>query len=180
MWNPKSGEFEYLPGPVFANILLADEINCTHPAPSLLLEVMEEQQVTVDGVSRKVPSIFFVIATQNPSSIMAHFLTRSADGSLLFDFGYPTEVEELQMLQRLQDGLSVADLQPCITPAELLELRGLCAQVKVENLCNSTFLTWFERRGRMRKLPLCQPAVLWFIQRQPSLAFLDGRLCYSR
>ena len=74
IWNPKSGEFEYLPGPIFANILLADEINRATPrTQSALLEVMEEQQVTVDGVSRAVPTPFFVIATQNPIEYQGTF-----------------------------------------------------------------------------------------------------------
>ena len=67
IWNPSSGEFQFLPGPVFANILLADEINRATPrTQSALLEVMEEHQVTLDGRSRPVPDPFFVIATQNP------------------------------------------------------------------------------------------------------------------
>jgi len=74
IWNPKRSEFEFLPGPVFANILLADEINRTTPrTQSALLEVMEEQQVTVDGVSRAVPAPFFVIATQNPIEYQGTF-----------------------------------------------------------------------------------------------------------
>jgi MoxR-like ATPase len=67
IWNPKSGEFSFMPGPVFANVLLADEINHGTPrTQSALLEVMEERQVTVDGVSHSVPQPFFVITTQNP------------------------------------------------------------------------------------------------------------------
>jgi MoxR-like ATPase len=83
MWNPKSGEFEYLPGPVFANILLADEINRATPrTQSALLEVMEEQQVTVDGVSRKVPA-HFCDCYPEPHRVSWYIsLTRSADGSL--------------------------------------------------------------------------------------------------
>jgi MoxR-like ATPase len=137
IWSPKSGEFEYLPGPVFANILLADEINRATPrTQSALLEVMEEQQVTVDGVSRSVPSPFFVIATQNPIEYQGTFPLPEAQMDrfiLSLSLGYPTEIEELQMLQRLADGMTVTDLQPCITLADVQELRRLCAQVQVEN-----------------------------------------------
>jgi MoxR-like ATPase len=67
IWNPQEGKFEFLAGPVFANVLLADEINRATPrTQSALLEVMEETQVTIDGVSHVVASPFFVIATQNP------------------------------------------------------------------------------------------------------------------
>lgn len=136
IWNPKSGEFEYLPGPIFANILLADEINRATPrTQSALLEVMEEQQVTVDGVSRQVPAPFFVIATQNPIEYQGTFPLPEAQMdrfTLSLTLGYPSAKEELQMLQRLQNGISVSDLQPCITLEQVQQLRQLCAAVKVE------------------------------------------------
>jgi len=70
IWNPQKGEFQFLPGPVFANILLADEINRATPrTQSALLEVMEESQVTVDGISRKVPSPFLRSLRKIPSNI---------------------------------------------------------------------------------------------------------------
>ncbi|MGE5656187.1 MAG: AAA family ATPase [Actinomycetota bacterium] len=136
IWNPRSGEFEFLPGPVFANVLLADEINRATPrTQSALLEVMEERQVTVDGVSRGVPSPFFVIATQNPIEYQGTFPLPEAQMdrfTLSLSLGYPTELEELQMLQRLSDGLTVDELQPCISVDEVQELRRLCTAVKVE------------------------------------------------
>ncbi len=136
IWNPRTGEFEFLPGPVFANVLLADEINRATPrTQSALLEVMEEQQVTVDGVSRVVGGLFFVIATQNPIEYQGTFPLPEAQMdrfTLSLTLGYPSEMEELQMLQRLQTNLAVSDLQPCITLAQILELRQLCSRVKVE------------------------------------------------
>jgi len=136
IWNPRSGEFEYLPGPVFANILLVDEINRATPrTQSALLEVMEEQQVTVDGVSRRVPTPFFVIATQNPIEYQGTFPLPEAQMDrfiLSLTLGYPSQNEELQMLERLQAGVKVEDLQPCISLDEVQELRRLCSQVKVE------------------------------------------------
>jgi MoxR-like ATPase len=136
IWNPSKGEFEFLPGPVFANVLLADEINRATPrTQSALLEVMEEQQVTIDGVSRRVPSPFFVIATQNPVEYQGTFPLPEAQMdrfALSLSLGYPSENEELQMLQRLQQRVTVEELQPCISLAAVQELRQLCAQVKVE------------------------------------------------
>ncbi|AKG21661.1 AAA family ATPase [Calothrix sp. 336/3] len=135
IWNPKSGEFSFLPGPLFTNILLADEINRATPrTQSALLEVMEERQVTVDGVSRPVPTPFFVIATQNPVEYQGTFPLPEAqmDRFLLsLSLGYPSETEELQMLQNLSLGVQLEDLQPCITLTEVQELRRLCSQVKV-------------------------------------------------
>ncbi|MEB3291878.1 MAG: MoxR family ATPase [Synechococcales bacterium] len=136
IWNPKSGEFEFLPGPVFANVLLADEINRATPrTQSALLEVMEEHQVTVDGNSRKVPEPFFVIATQNPVEYQGTFPLPEAQMdrfTLSLSLGYPTEAEELQMIQRLQAGTrSQQDLQPCITLAEVQALQAQCQAIKV-------------------------------------------------
>lgn len=135
IWNPKTGEFEYLPGPIFANVVLADEINRATPrTQSALLEVMEEEQVTVDGVSRQVPTPFFVIATQNPIEYQGTFPLPEAQMDrfiLSLSLGYPSEKEEFLMLQRLQAGGN-GEIQPCITLAELDELRHLCAAVQVE------------------------------------------------
>lgn len=136
IWNPRTGEFEFLPGPVFTNVLLADEINRATPrTQSALLEVMEEQQVTIDGVSRHVPSPFFVIATQNPVEYQGTFPLPEAQMdrfALALSLGYPTEAEELQMLQRLQGSVSVEALAPCISLEEMKTLRRYCAQVRVE------------------------------------------------
>ncbi|EHC08680.1 MULTISPECIES: AAA family ATPase [Fischerella] len=136
IWNPKSGEFHFLPGPVFANVLLTDEINRATPrTQSALLEVMEEQQVTADGVSRAVPTPFFVIATQNPIEYQGTFPLPEAQMDrfmLSLSLGYPSQAEELQMLQRLHKGVNVADLQPCISLAEVQELRQIVAQIKVD------------------------------------------------
>ena len=136
IWNPRSGEFEFLPGPVFANVLLADEINRATPrTQSALLEVMEEKQVTVDGVSRNVPAPFFVIATQNPIEYQGTFPLPEAQMdrfTLSLTLGYPAALEELQMLEGLSDSFAVEDLQPCISLEEVQELRRLCAGVKVE------------------------------------------------
>ena len=136
IWNPGTAEFTFLPGPVFANVLLTDEINRATPrTQSALLEVMEERQVTVDGVSRSVEAPFFVIATQNPVEYQGTFPLPEAQMdrfALSFSLGYPTETEELQMLQQIQSGVGVEDLQPCISLKEVLELQQRCVQVKVE------------------------------------------------
>lgn len=136
IWNPKSGEFTFLPGPVFANVLLADEINRATPrTQSALLEVMEEHQVTVDGVSRVVPQPFFVIATQNPIEYQGTFPLPEAQMDrfmLSLSLGYPGAEEELAMLQNLQKGIKVNDLQPCITLTEITQLRESCSQVRVD------------------------------------------------
>lgn len=136
IWNPSNREFEFLYGPVFANVLLSDEINRATPrTQSALLEVMEEQQVTVDGEARKVPKPFFVIATQNPIEYQGTFPLPEAqmDRFLLsLTLGYPSLDEELQMLQLHQNSPNTDDLQPCITLEEVLELQHHVSQIKVE------------------------------------------------
>lgn len=180
IWNPRSGEFEFLPGPVFANILLADEINRTTPrTQSALLEVMEEQQVTVDGVSRLVPSPFFVIATQNPIEYQGTFTLPEAQMdrfTVSLTLGYPSEAEELQMLQRLQDGVTVT-VEPCITPEQVQKLRQLCHQVKVETSLQQYILNLVRATRQDEEIALgISPRGTVTLQRATqALAFLLGR-----
>lgn len=135
VWNPQSGAFEFVAGPAFCNVLLADEINRATPrTQSALLEVMEEQQVTLDGRSRPVPEPFFVIATQNPIEYQGTFPLPEAQMdrfALAFSLGYPTEAEELQMLQRQQAGDLAHDLEPCLSLEEVRELQRGCSAVAV-------------------------------------------------
>ncbi len=181
IWNQGSREFEFLPGPVFANILLADEINRATPrTQSALLEVMEEQQVTVDGVSRPVPKPFFVIATQNPIEYQGTFPLPEAQMDrfmLSLSLGYPTEEEELQMLQRHQDGLTVSELSQCISAEEVLELRRLCNQVKVEKSLQEYILKLVRASRESEEVTLgVSPRGTVALQRTAqALAFLDGR-----
>ena len=181
IWNQGSREFEFLPGPVFANILLADEINRATPrTQSALLEVMEEQQVTVDGVSRPVPKPFFVIATQNPIEYQGTFPLPEAQMDrfmLSLSLGYPTEEEELQMLQRHQDGMTVSELSPCISTQEVLELRRLCSQVKVEKSLQQYILNLVRASRESEEVTLgVSPRGTVALQRTAqALAFLDGR-----
>lgn len=136
IWNPRTGEFTFTPGPVFANIVLVDEINRATPrTQSALLEVMEEKQVTVDGVSRLVEAPFFAIATQNPVEYQGTFPLPEAQMdrfALSFSLGYPSEAEELKMLQQHQQTTQLEELQPCITLSEVIALQQLCTQVKVD------------------------------------------------
>jgi MoxR-like ATPase len=133
IWNPSTRQFEFLPGPAFANILLTDEINRATPrTQAALLEVMEERQVTIDGETRAVPHPFFVIATQNPIEYQGTFPLPEAQldrFTLSLSLGYPSEAEELKMLQRQQETTAIADLQPCISLAEVEALQQAVRQV---------------------------------------------------
>jgi MoxR-like ATPase len=180
-WHQGKREFEFLPGPVFANVLLADEINRATPrAQSALLEVMEERQVTVDGVSRNVPNPFFVIATQNPIEYQGTFPLPEAQMdrfTISLSLGYPTEAEELQMLQRLQDGATVDDLRPCISTSQVQELRQFCGKVKVETSLQQYILNLVRATREDEEISLgVSPRGAVALQKATqALAFLEGR-----
>ena len=181
IWNPSSGKFEFLPGPVFANVLLADEINRATPrTQSALLEVMEEKQVTVDGVSRTVPAPFFVIATQNPIEYQGTFPLPEAQMdrfTLSLTLGYPAALEELQMLERLSDTFTIEDLQPCISLEEVQELRRLCAAVKLEGSLKQYIvdLVRSTREDEEITLGVSPRGAVALYRASQALAFMDGR-----
>ena len=181
IWNPRSGEFEFLPGPVFANVLLIDEINRATPrTQSALLEVMEEKQVTVDGVSRSVPSPFFVIATQNPIEYQGTFPLPEAQMdrfTLSLTLGYPTESEELQMLQRISEGSGVNTLKACITLEEVQKLRRLCSIVNVDESLQKYILRLVRatREDEEITLGISPRGTVALYQATQALGFLSGR-----
>jgi MoxR-like ATPase len=181
IWNQRTGEFEFRPGPVFTNILLADEINRATPrTQSALLEVMEERQVTVDGVPHSVAKPFFVIATQNPIEHQGTFPLPEAQMDrfmVSLSLGYPTQEEELQMLERHQDGMMVSELSPCISTEEVLELRSICNQVKVEKPLQQYILNLVRSTREAEDVALgVSPRGAVALQRTAqALAFLEGR-----
>lgn len=134
-YNQKLGEFEYRPGPIFASIVLADEINRATPrTQSALLECMEEGQATVDGVSRPLPRPFLVLATQNPVEQEGTFPLPEAqlDRFLLkLPAGYPSAEEEMAMLDRFGDGNPYAALTPVAAGADVLALQAAVLQIHV-------------------------------------------------
>jgi MoxR-like ATPase len=130
IYDRDSGSFRFHPGPIFAQVVLVDEINRATPkAQSALLEAMEEHQVTCDGDTRLLPEPFFVIATQNPSHQIGTFpLPESQLDRFLMRIrmGYPDREAERELLAGADRRDMVATLQPCMEPGELIELqRGL-------------------------------------------------------
>ncbi len=128
-YNQKAGEFVFRPGPVFGNILLADEINRATPrTQSSLLECMEERQVTMDGVTRKLPAPFLVIATQNPIETVGTFPLPEAQLDrfyMMLSMGLPEREEEIAILERFMRDDPLAELQPVCSGKELLELQEM-------------------------------------------------------
>lgn len=135
IYNPKEGQFEYKAGPIMGHIILADEINRTSPkTQSALLEAMEEGNITVDGITRPLPRPFFVMATQNPIEYEGTYPLPEAqlDRFLLkMKMGYPSLLEEIDILNRVERKAPIDDLQPVIAVEELLSLQKNVKEVYV-------------------------------------------------
>ncbi|MDR1569415.1 MAG: MoxR family ATPase [Oscillospiraceae bacterium] len=149
VFHPNSAEFEFRPGPVFTNILLADEINRATPrAQSALLEVMEESQVSADGTTRPIEPPFWVIATQNPVEIQGTFPLPEAqlDRFLMrVKLGYPSTEESVRVLSRMARGNPIAALEPVATRRDLLDAQLLSARVECSNEVLSYIVALAER-----------------------------------
>lgn len=135
IYNPKELEFEFREGPIFGNIVLADEINRTSPkTQSSLLEGMEEESVTVDGVTRQLEQPFFVMATQNPIEYEGTYPLPEAQLDrfiLKLKMGYPTIDEELLMLERRSGSDPLQHVQSVMTKAELIDIQSAVEQVHI-------------------------------------------------
>ena len=136
IFNPKTTEFEFRPGPLFANVLLADEINRTTPrTQSALLEAMAERSVTVDGMTYPLEPPFLVIATQNPVDHEGTFPLPEAqlDRFLIqLKLGYPTLEQEGEMLERLRAAHPIDALQPVVSAAEIVACQKAIRDVHVD------------------------------------------------
>jgi MoxR-like ATPase len=181
IWNAHEGKFEFLAGPVFANVLLADEINRATPrTQSALLEVMEETQVTIDGVSHRVGEPFFVIATQNPIESHGTFPLPEAQldrFALALSIGYPSADEELEMLQRTQTGLKLEALKPCISLDQVRQIQAACLQVKVERSLQQYMLNLVRatREDADIRLGVSPRGTVTLQRAAQALAFLEHR-----
>lgn len=169
VWDNGKSEFEFRPGPIFTNLLLADEINRTPPkTQSALLEAMEEHQVSVDGQTRPLASPFMVIATQNPVEYEGTYPLPEAqlDRFLLkIDLELPSRDEEFNILLRHQNGfnprdLASADLHPVANAADILAARESAAHIEV----SPAVRIGVSPRGATALLRVCR---VW--------AFLQGR-----
>jgi MoxR-like ATPase len=181
IYNRDSGGFQFHPGPVFSNIVLADEINRATPkAQSALLEAMEERQVTVEGETRRLPQPFFVIATQNPLHQIGTFpLPESQLDRFLMriELGYPDDQAERILLQgedrrKLLDGIA-----PALSPGRLLEVQSLVDTVHVSDalLDYLQALLGYSRHAPHYQNGLSPRAGLALLHSARAWAFLEGR-----
>ncbi|MCL2560252.1 MAG: MoxR family ATPase [Turicibacter sp.] len=141
MYNQKTGEFEYQQGSIMAQIILADEINRTSPkTQSSLLEVMEENQVTIDGKTYPVPQPFTVFATQNPVEHLGTYPLPEAQLDRFFmrlALGYPEASEEVNMLDRFNETSPLEQLQAVSNETSLMALQKTVHQVHVAPAVNA-------------------------------------------
>ncbi len=136
-YNQKTGEFEFRPGPLFTNFVLADEINRATPrTQSALLEAMEEKQITVDGVTSRLAEPFMVLATQNPLESFGTFPLPDAQMDRFFmrlSLGYMTREQEMKVLGRPSAQTVLSELQTVVTPEETAYVRSAYREVKVSD-----------------------------------------------
>ena len=181
IYNRDSGGFQFHPGPVFSNIVLADEINRATPkTQSALLEAMEERQVTVEGETRALEEPFFVIATQNPAHQVGTFpLPESQLDRFLMriELGYPDEAAERLLLAGNDRRTLLSGIEPVMTPGDLLQLQAQVDRVHTSDaiLDYLQALLGFSRRSPHWRSGLSPRAGLALLHCARAWAFLEGR-----
>ncbi|MDQ0351841.1 MoxR-like ATPase [Alkalibacillus filiformis] len=181
IYNQKEMKFEFQPGPIMGNIVLADEINRTSPkTQSALLESMEEKHITVDGVTMRLNDPFFVLATQNPIEYEGTYPLPEAqlDRFLLkLKMGYPLKQEEITMLDRTSNVHPIDTLTPVMTREELLEKQNEVRDVHVSDSIKKYIV---EIVSNTRKNPLIQlgaspRASIALMKAAQAYAYIHGR-----
>ncbi|WP_150275934.1 AAA family ATPase [Paenibacillus tepidiphilus] len=180
-YNQKTGDFQFRPGPVFASILLADEINRATPrTQSSLLECMEERQITIDGVTHELEAPFLVIATQNPVDNQGTFPLPEAqlDRFLLrISTGYPSFEEGVGILRRFREEHPLEELLPAASGEEITAAQRLTTRVTVSDdlLGYVTRIAQATRSAQAVKLGASPRAAFALLRASQGYALLQGR-----
>ncbi|MBC2062964.1 AAA family ATPase [Listeria marthii] len=181
IFNPETRDFEFRPGPVMGNIVLADEINRTAPrTQAALLEGMAENSVTVDGITRKLADPFFVMATQNPIEYEGTYALPEAqlDRFLLkINIGYPTVEEEMQLLTLKQYQDPLDQTIQVVTLEELLNLKNKAKQVFIDDVLKNYIIRLVDasRKHPSVSLGISPRGSLAFMQAAQAFALIEGR-----
>ena len=181
MYNNQTREFDFREGSVFCNLFLADEINRTSTkTQSALLEVMEEGQVTVDGVTRQLPNPFVVVATQNPvGSAGTQMLPESQLDRFMIriSMGYPTMDEEMRLIKERQDINPLDFIEEIISKQELLQMQDQVKQIFVDDkvLKYLSRIVDGTRKHAMITLGVSPRGTLAFMDMSKARAFVKGR-----
>src|SRR5689334_22541414 len=181
IYEREAAAFKFHPGPIFSQVILADEVNRATPkTQSALLEAMEEHQVTAEGETRKLPEPFFVIATQNPSEQVGTFPLPESQldrFTMRIELGYPDRSAERALLSGTDRRDLLATLEPCMTPAELMELQTHVQSIHVSNALLDYVQAIVEhtRRSPDYVAGLSPRAALAIIHTARAWAMLEGR-----
>ncbi len=181
VYRPSTGDFEFRAGPIFTNVLLADEINRTTPrTQSALLEAMSERQVSIEGTTHMLPDPFLVIATQNPFEFEGTYPLpeNQLDRFMMcLSIGYPDRKSELEILHRHRDGQPVDALTACATAGQVQELQRKVQTVAVDTALAEYMLEIIERTRSHNELTLgvsTRGALTWYRAAQAT-AFVSDR-----
>jgi MoxR-like ATPase len=181
VFNQKDLSFRFIPGPVFANIVLADEVNRATPrTQSALLEAMGEGQVTVEGVTRTLERPFFVVATQNPAEFHGTYPLPESQLDrfiLAAEMGPPTDDEAMEVLARREHGDPIADLRAVVSLAEVIELQDACLKV-VAAPAIRTYIVSLLHAIRLREevlLPASMRSGVYLQRAAQAWALFEGR-----
>ena len=178
---PNRGEFEFRPGPIFTNVLLADEINRTTPrTQSALLEAMSEGQVSIEGKTHPLPAPFFVLATQNPYEFEGTYPLpeNQLDRFMVcIEIGYPTREVEKNVLIHHRDGEPGDKLQSVINTEQLLRLQSAVRAVKVDDSLNEYIIEIVEttRKHEQLQLGVSTRGAITLYRAVQGLALIEGR-----
>lgn len=181
IYNQAAGTFDFRPGPLFTQILLADEINRATPrTQSALLECMEERQVTIEGQTRSLPRPFLVLATQNPVEQEGTFPLPEAqlDRFLLkLPVGYPGVEEEVAMVERFTVGNPLTELESVVSAEEIIELQDAVATVQLHPVLQryAVDLVTATRKAEGVLVGASPRATLALCRAAQALALLSGR-----
>ena len=181
IYRPGTGDFEFRPGPIFTNVLLADEINRTTPrTQSALLEAMSERQVSIEGTTHKLPDPFLVIATQNPFEFEGTYPLpeNQLDRFMMcLSIGYPDRKSELEILNRHRDGQPVDALTASATASQVQELQRQVQTVTVDASLAEYMLEIIGRTRSNNELTLgvSTRGVLTWYRAAQAMAFVSER-----
>lgn len=181
IYNPSTMQFEFRPGPLLGNIVLADEINRTSPkTQSALLEGMEEASVTVDGNTIQIPQPFFVMATQNPIEYEGTYPLPEAqlDRFLLkIKMGYPTVDEEIEILRRAENSAPIQHIEAVVSLEQLIELQRQVQEVYLEDSIKA-YIAQLSRATRENEyvyLGVSPRASIGLMKASQAYAYMKGR-----
>lgn len=181
VYNQRSGEFEFRPGPLLAHIVLADELNRASPrTQAAMLEAMEEKRVTVDGTTYPLPEPFFILATQNPVDFEGTFSLPEAQLDrfmVKLRLGYPDPLDEVEMLNRMEEPFPLAQIRTVVLQEEFVSLQKEARAVHVDDTIKQYIvqLTTATRTHPDVSLGASPRASVALMRASQAQAFLKGR-----